>query len=474
MNRRWYAWTFGLLGLTTAGEGGPASSPPKTANTRPTAPVPPPSPQTVSKAAESPGDPYAPMRVATREAIPRPADLFYQGRVVRASNSGPVNTEEADRDFFTDPRMDHGDNSGRVFYHQFILENPHDPEIQERREWFICWTPLNDQARVQRLYRREGLLIEEVTTDGKRLQVHHSAYVGSATAVDVYRWEGDSVGKGRFVLEGSPPPAAIPAKLTPFEIERDRGYALLSDRRFDEAIAAFGKALGQEPRDAAALFALGVAYEEKGSDRTSPAIDLAIQAFSKAIAVEPKRAAALRHRADLYLAKRETDLAIADLTALIALEPKSWEGYLARAKAYSGKADYARAVADTQSAARLAPTEESPWVAMARYQYQAESFETAIASGRKALSLDDSSTLIRVTMACAYARLGMAEKALQEYASARNNGVTATERRFGIRELQRYIKTGKPSPEVRTAIQKVLGQFIGPDQLEALDDGEEI
>ncbi len=422
-----------------------------------------------------PSDPFAPRRVRNANAVPPPPDLFRNGRMVRATPTGPVNTEQPGRDFFTDPRFDKGDNSGRLFYSAFLTQNPHDPHVPERQVWFICWSPLDDGGRAQRLHNRGGYFIEEVTTDGKHLQVHHSAYMGERKKVDVYRWEGDAAGRGRFVLEGTPPPPDPTLKKpTPFESARDEGYSLLSERRYADAIAAFEKALTLKPDDAATHFALGIAYEESGTGRTSLPSAKAIASFGRAIAADPKRTSAYHHRANLYLLGKQYDSAIADMTRLIAMELEPWEGYLGRARAYAKKGDYAKAVGDTQKAAQAAPREEAPWVAMALYQYQAGKFESAIASGRKALALDDSETEVRVTIACAYARLGAADKALKEYADVKANGVSTTERRFGIRELQRFLKTGNPTPNVRTAVQKLLDQFIGPDQQEPLGDEEEV
>lgn len=406
--------------------------------------------------------------------VPRPPDLFYNGRTVRGSPSGPVNTERPDRAFFTAPGFEKGENTGRLFYSAYLTENPHDPHVRDRRVWFICWSPLNDGGRAQRLYNRDGYFIEEVTTDGKRLQVHHSAYVGERKKVDSYRWKGDATGKGRFVLEGTPPADPLLQKRTPFETRRDTGYALLSQRNYTEATTAFEKALALKPHDAATQFALGVAYEESGMNRSSAPFAKAIAAFGKAIAADPKYTAAYEHRAELYLFEKKYDPAIADMTRLLAMQPKSWEGYMGRARVYAKKGDYAKAVADTQKAALLAPEEDTPWTAMALYQYQAQKFQAAINSGLKALKIDNSETQVRITIACAYARLGKATEALKTYSDAKNNGVSTTERRFGIRELQHFLKKGTPPPAVKAAVQKLLEQFIGPDQQEPLGDDEEV
>ncbi len=486
------AWLLGLLGVTVSGSGrsAPPAHPPLPAprgnsagaaidvgRATPSTGVG--ATATAAKAKlnpgpEAPADPFAPFTVASAEAIPVPADLYANGRIVRASNSGPVNSEAPDPAYFVDPRMGQGDNSGRLFYSQFFLENPHDPLIQERREWFICWTPLNGGTLAQRLFNAEGFLIEELTLEGAELQVHHMAFVGEAKQVDVYRWQGDALGHGQFVLKGTPPASARIAPPTPFEVERDRGYKRLSERRYDVALAAFEGALKLKPGDAATFFALGVTYMEMGANRTSPPIDQAITAFSQAIAADPKRTPAYQRRAALFLLKKKYDLAIADCTERITLETDVWESYMDRARAYAERGDSASAIADTQKAARLAPTETSPWVTMALYQYRAEAFEAAIASGRKALELSDSNTEIRITMACAYARLGKVEPALKVYSEAKANGVGATERRFGIRELQRFLKNGKPNAAIRSAVQKVMEQLIGPDQQEPLGEDESL
>lgn len=166
------------------------------------------------------------------------------------------------------------------------------------------------------------------------------------------------------------------------------------------------------------------------------------------------------------------DLAIADATAVIAHRPDSWEAYMARAKVYASKGDYRTAIGDTQQAARLGPHETQPWESRALYQYRAGQFEAAIESGRKALSIDDSRTRVRVIMACAYARLGMTDKALKEYADAKANGVTNPERRSGMGELQNILKNEKPAAPIEASIRKLLDSFVGPDRLEPSSDRE--
>lgn len=466
MKSTWLMWIVGLLGgAATASE---RTAPPAPRGDSITSPRSAPTPKPPAAAPASPTDPFAPFRVDDHQSLPTQPDMHRNGMQVSGSSSGPVNTEEPDRDFFTDPRFDQGGNCGRLFYHQFFLSNPHDPQIPERRVWFICWSPLDDGARAQRLREHPGFLIAEVTTDGRSLQVHHTAYSGSGTRVDTLRWAGDILGHGRFETDGTNALASGIADPTPFEIERDRGYQLLSARKPTEATAAFAKALALQPNDPAALFALGVAWEEVANRNPSSA-SKAIDAYGRALAADPRRTAALQRRADLYVELGQPTLALEELTRLIALEPESWEPHLERARLHARAKDFPKAIADAGEAVRKAPTEVAPLETLARLEYRAGQLTDALATGLRLLALDDSRSAVRVTMACAHAQLGHSAKALRMYADARANGVSNPERRWGIRELEQWLRKAPADSVAIPAVQRLLEQLRGTDPLEAAE-----
>lgn len=474
MKSKWLMWVVGLLGGATPAADRTDPQPAETTSraTRLTAPAPVEKPSSGPQSASSlkPADPFAPFAIDDLGSVPPQPDLFRNGMQSSGESSGPINTEEPDRDFFTDPRFDDGRNSGRLFYHQTFLRNPHDPHLPERRVWHLCWSPLNDGTRAQRLPERPGMVISEVTTDGQTVQVHHLALAGNATQVDTLRWVGDALGHGRFEPNPPLPPMAIPAEPTAFERERDRGYTLLSDRRPSEAAEAFEKALALRADDPASLFALGVAWEGVARTKPDPATRRALEAYARALAADPSRTSAYERRAELFVRLNQLPQAVADLSSLIKVVPDGWEARLQRAALQAKLKEPLKAIADAEEAARVAPTESAPLEQLALYQYQAGKFEAAIATGNRLLALDDSRTAIRVTMAVAFVRLDRSAEALKTYRDAQANGVTNPERQWGLRELVRWAgRDGTESPRNRGA-QRLREQLRGPDELEPLEE----
>ncbi|WP_254939806.1 hypothetical protein [Cyanobium sp. Morenito 9A2] len=140
-----------------------------------------------------------------------PEAFLAAGERVIGSFSSPVNSAEPDRDFFTAPEFDRGENSGRLFAVEFTLGPAGENPARWRYQTYITWEPLNDgQGRAQLLRSRPGLRAVEVTVDGQELVVHHEPLEGTdpKAAVDRYRWQGDAFGKGAFLIVETPRPAS--------------------------------------------------------------------------------------------------------------------------------------------------------------------------------------------------------------------------------------------------------------------------
>jgi tetratricopeptide (TPR) repeat protein len=281
--------------------------------------------------------------------------------------------------------------------------------------------------------------------------------------VDVYRWQGDVLGNGRFVLEGATAPRPKFRTPTPFETYRDAGYACLTRGDWKEAVTAFQKALALKP-DAACFYALGKAHYGSGVTRGSEPLRQAVAAYSRAVALDPKRVPALWERAQLYLFAEEYDRALADFTRIIQLEPEKFDGYLDRAQAYSEKGAQDKAIADVLRARRIVPQgdEYKVWGALCTYQYRAAKLSEAEASARRALAFDDTQNVPRVVLATVYARQGKQTQALKVVKDAQDHGLSYPERRDGIKEVLRLLKAQPDS----SALKALLQALKGPENLE--------
>jgi tetratricopeptide (TPR) repeat protein len=128
-----------------------------------------------------------------------------------------------------------------------------------------------------------------------------------------------------------------------------RGFAFGAKGDTDHAIAAYGEAIGFDPKDAVAYHNRAAAYRAKGDN------DHAIADYSEAIRLAPKDASARNERGMAYAKKGDNDHAIADYSEMIKIDPKSAVGYNNRGFTYGAKGDNDHAIADYNTAIKLAP-----------------------------------------------------------------------------------------------------------------------
>jgi len=408
-----------------------------------------------------PADLLAPFPVPSQLQFGPQEEFLAGGLSVLGGPSAPVNTAEADRDFFTAPEFDQDENSGRLFNVIFTLHDAKDPDASWQYLAYIYWKPLNaDGGLAQLLYPRRGLEPREVTTDGKALLVHQAPAAGSRVKarVDRYLWKGDPFGHGRFVLQGPPPGLILPPAPSPAKSHLDAGYAALIARDAAAALVEFRNSVAAKP-NAAAYLAMADAYDQQGITSKSERARLALAAYSQAISLEPKRTEAYLRRGDLYQFEGRSEEAIRDFTRVIELRPERMEGYLRRAAAHADRGDFARAMADARIATGQHPEEEEAWTALCRYQYRLGKNEEAQASAARAVDLDPMANDARLVVAFIQARSGNLEKALKQVQGAEDNGLTTDQRETGVTEVERLLKKQAGS----TALQSLLRRLKGPD-----------
>jgi len=144
------------------------------------------------------------------------------------------------------------------------------------------------------------------------------------------------------------------------------GDALLQLKKYEEALACYGKSLATDPPSGGEVFravegvgcvCLGLATEPKREDLTEPMkkklIDDAIRCFDQVIKISPKYAPVYNNRGRAYHLKKDLDRAITDFNKAIELDPACADAYENRGKAWDDKGDQKRAEADVAKAREL-------------------------------------------------------------------------------------------------------------------------
>ena len=118
-----------------------------------------------------------------------------------------------------------------------------------------------------------------------------------------------------------------------------RGRAYDDQKDWDKAIADLGRAVELDPKDANAVYNLGVVYEHEGDG------DRAITDYTRAMALDPKDPEAYFARGNVYYDSDDFDNALKDYQMAIKLSPRHGAAILGRGLTYEqlGKPDKAEA-----------------------------------------------------------------------------------------------------------------------------------
>jgi len=188
--------------------------------------------------------------------------------------------------------------------------------------------------------------------------------------------------------------AILDAKPGDVQSRLQRGYFLVEQGRFDEAIRDFSAVLSADARNEDALANRGLAYawQDKAADARKD-LDAAallnprnavvmrargllsekaakpqeaIKAYTTALEIEPENVWSLLRRATLNRQLNKDDEALADAAAVIRLIPSSPEPYLLRANILRGRGDIAGAMAEAKALIAAQPDNSYALVTAAR------------------------------------------------------------------------------------------------------------
>jgi tetratricopeptide (TPR) repeat protein len=181
-------------------------------------------------------------------------------------------------------------------------------------------------------------------------------------------------------------------------------YAAKTD--YLHALENYDRAMKIAPDDPVVYDNRGTALESLGRHEE------AIADFSRAIGLDPKDLSAYSNRATVYRTAKREDLAIADLTEVIRADPSNGLAYYDRGTAYelSGKPD--KAMTDYREAVRRKPSFAPASAALGRLDSKDDP-ELALAEFGAAIRLDPKSSALRAR-ALLYLSLEEPDRALPD------------------------------------------------------------
>ena len=129
------------------------------------------------------------------------------------------------------------------------------------------------------------------------------------------------------------------------EGQLEKGLTSLDGGRYQEAVAAFTKAIGMNPGLTDAYILRGIVYGEH-LNKT----DLAFNDFNKALKLDPANSNAYALRGATLAKMGEFDQAIQDFDQALKLTPNDAHSFYSRGQAWKSKGDLDKAIADTKMA----------------------------------------------------------------------------------------------------------------------------
>ncbi len=237
--------------------------------------------------------------------------------------------------------------------------------------------------------------------------------------------------------------------IVPLSVAADDSETCRDAQKGDEAVAACGRLIARNPKDAAAYNSRGHVYNAKGD------YDRAVADFNEAIRLDPKLAVAYNNRGFAYYRKGDHDRAIADYDQVIRLDPKVAVAYHNRGNAWSGKHDYDRAISDYDQAIRLDPKYAVAYNGRGNAWYGKQEYDRAISDYDQAIRLNPKYAVAYNGRGNTYRSKGDYDRAIADYDQALTldpgNASTRQNRERTQAAKEAALAPAKPAAEVPRA-----------------------
>jgi protein O-mannosyl-transferase len=189
----------------------------------------------------------------------------------------------------------------------------------------------------------------------------------------------------------------------------NRGTVFGKEKKLDQALEDFNKAIILNPTYAKAYFNRGTVYLEKGS------IELAINDFSKTIDLNPEYSQAYFKRGNAYMDLRNPENAIRDFTRTIELSPDNSKAYNNRGLIFGDQGKFDRAKEDFDKAILLNPEDAEAYYNRAILYLNQQKFEPALKDFSKTIELNPGDAESFMNRGNIYSQLKQYDKAISDY-----------------------------------------------------------
>lgn len=187
-----------------------------------------------------------------------------------------------------------------------------------------------------------------------------------------------------------------------------QGLTYLKNNQWDEAIAAFDKAILTSPRDAEIYLARGRSYKEKGD------YDRAIADYTKAITITPFSEKAYLYRGITCVMTNILGRALSDFNRAIEINPRYAAAYYNRGIFYHRQGKYPEAIADYSHVLELDPNADT-YLNRGTAQFEIGLVDEAIADYNKALKIKPDFFSVHFNKALACQKAGRIKDAITAY-----------------------------------------------------------
>jgi tetratricopeptide (TPR) repeat protein len=163
-----------------------------------------------------------------------------------------------------------------------------------------------------------------------------------------------------------------------------QGKQLATQKKWDEAIVLYNKAVKENPNYAYAFVSRGIAYMSQGN------LDKAISNYSEAISVYPQFTEAYQNRGVLYEYRGQFNKAIVDFDTAISAEPLSPVLYFNRGMAFIYKSQYDKALPDLNKVIEIKPDFAKAYINKGLVCEELGMQQEAVEAYKKAVQYDNS------------------------------------------------------------------------------------